>query len=381
MNRLVHATLAVLALTGMLASCSREPLGGGEGIDLPCVEPAFLKPGDRIALISPSYYTPMENVDTAAMVLREWGFEPVVGPHVGEVYLGHYAGTPKERLSDLEWAFKDPSIKAILCNRGGYGTIRLVNLLSEGLIADNPKWLIGFSDITTLHGMSTRAGVMSIHGPMGTFLTQSKGVGMSSTLLRDLLTGTVPQYEVAAHPQNLLGSASGILVGGNLCTFSPVLGTEADATLGSDIILFIEEVEEDMSHIDRLINTLILNGVFDRCRGVVLGEFTDCKANLDFGSVEEMICSYLKDYGIPVLCGFPSGHGDVNLPLVMGAPVTLEVDAEGGRLRFDIDGFRQDVWTDDSLAESRDTLLLDTQKQRKLIRLLDFVKHYDGVRR
>jgi len=94
-----------------------------------------------------------------------------------------------------------------------------------------------------------------------------------------------------------------------------------------------------------------------------------------------MIASYLKDYGIPVLCGFPAGHGDVNLPLVMGAPVTLEVDENGGRLRFDIDGFRQDVWTDDALQESRDTVGTEIQKQRKLIRLLDFVKHYDGVRR
>ena len=154
------------------------------------------------------------------------------------------------------------------------------------------------------------------HHPAGGFaaaggaahLAQTRGNDPSSTLLRDLLLGQVPAYKVPAHPENRTGHAAGILVGGNLCTFTPILGTTADATLGRDIILFIEEVEEDMSHIDRLINTLILNGVFERCRGIVLGEFTGCKANLDFDSVEEMICSYVPE-GIPVLCGFLCAGG------------------------------------------------------------------------
>ena len=318
------------------------------------VQPPFLQTGDRIALISPSYHTPMENVDTAAMILREWGFEPVVGPNVGKEYRGKYAGTPRERLSDLEWALRDPGIKAILCNRGGYGTIQLTNLLPQKDIAAQPKWIIGFSDITTLSGMATRAGVMSIHGTMCSLMAKSQGVGLTNTLLRDILTGTIPQYEAPAHPLNIPGHATGTLAGGNLCTFTPVLGTDADATLGQDIILFIEEVEEDMSHIDRLINTLLLNGVFDRCRGVILGEFTDCKANLDFGSVEEMICSYLKDYGIPVLCGFPAGHDDVNLPLLMGAPVTLDVSDAGATITFGVEGRTEIVSTEAALAELQD---------------------------
>ena len=136
-----------------------------------------------------------------------------------------------------------------------------------------------------------------------------------------------------------------------------------------------------MSHIDRLINTLILNGVFDRCKGVVLGEFTDCEANLDFGSVEEMICSYLDDYGIPVLCGFPAGHDSVNLPLLMGAPVTLDVTEAGARLTFDVEGFRKSVWTEDAAAEVADTVRMQIEKQRKLIRIANFLKYYDGYKR
>lgn len=322
-------------------------------VTLSCAEPSFLQPGDKIALLSPSYHTPMENVEAAAEVLRSWGFEPMVGPHVGKVHRGKYAGTLEERLSDLEWALKDPSIKAILCNRGGYGTIRFVNRLASETLKAHPKWLVGYSDITTLHEMETRAGIMSIHGTMGTHLAETGGNDPSSTLLRDLLTGTIPTYEIPAHPENRPGRATGRLVGGNLCTFTPILGTAADATLGQDIILFIEEVEEDMSHIDRLINSLILNGVFDRCRGIVLGEFTDCEANLDFGSVEEMICSYLEGYDIPVLCGFPAGHDDVNLPLIMGAPVTIDVTETGATLSFHLAGLPVRVRTEDLIPEGK----------------------------
>lgn len=380
MKRFVVFAFASLAL---LVSCTGEPSVGpdNQGVVLSCAEPEFLKPGDKIALISPSYHTPMENVDTASMILRDWGFEPVVGANVGKVYLGHYAGTPKERLGDLEWALKDPSIKAILCNRGGYGTIGLVNMLPEELIRNNPKWLIGFSDITTLHCMFTRAGVMSIHGTMCSLMAKSKGADLTSTLVRDILTGSLPEYELPADSLNIPGHATGTLVGGNLCTFSPVLGTDADATMGQDIILFIEEVEENMSHIDRLINTLLLNGVFDRCKGVILGDFTDCEANLDFVSVEEMICSYLKDYGIPVLCNFPAGHGDVNLPMLMGAQVTLDVTESGSRLSFNTEGFRKTVWTDDALSEVADKERFAVEKQRRLVRIINFIKHYEGVRK
>ena len=339
-----QSIISACALLAILSSCTRRT--ESPAIDQLCLQPAPLKKGDKIALISPSYHTPMENVDTASMILRDWGFEPVVGPNVGKEYRGAYAGTPKERLADLKWALKDPDIKAILCNRGGYGTIHLVDLLKEETIASNPKWLIGFSDITTLHGMSTRAGVMSIHGTMCSLMAKSHGIGLTNTLLRDLLYGIIPEYVLPAHPLNQTGTASGILVGGNLFTFSPVLGTGADATANQDIILFIEEVEEDMSHLDRIINTLRLNGVFDRCKGVILGEFTDCEANLDYSSVEEMICSYLEQYDIPVICGFPGGHGDVNLPLLMGAPVTLDVQKEKATITFDVQGPKQIIRTD-----------------------------------
>ncbi|MBO4851663.1 MAG: LD-carboxypeptidase [Prevotella sp.] len=320
-----------------------SPTNKGNG---QCVSPPFLKPGDKVALISPAYATSMENVENTVKVLQGWGWTPVVGPNVGKVYAGKYSGTVEERVADIRWALDNPDVKAIICNRGGYGTIQYVNELTLQELASHPKWIVGFSDITTLHGLQTCAGVMSIHGTMSSFLGPSGGRDATSTLMRDILMGIIPRYEVPAHPCNITGRARGMLVGGNICTFAPLLGSQADATAFDDIILFIEEVEESMHNLDRLFNMLQLNGVLARCKGVVLGEFTGCRADLEYESVEYLYRQYLEKYNIPVLCGFPAGHGDVNLPLIMGAPVTLDVRADGATLTFDIIGEQRTIRTE-----------------------------------
>ena len=345
--RRLALVLLLIATVFTVASCEKEEsitVINDNQTSLHCVKPNYLKEGDRVALISPSYYTPMENVEKTAEVLRSWGLEPVIGPNVGKVYAGKYAGTVEERVSDIRWALNDTTIKAIICNRGGYGTIQLIDRLSLKEWGAHSKWLVGFSDITTLHGLLTRAGVMSIHGTMSSFLAAG-GTDTNSTLMRDLLMGRVPRYEVPAHPQNIEGCASGILVGGNICTFAPNLGTQADATLGRDLILFIEEVGESMHNIDRQFNILAMNGVLNRCKGLVLGEFDGCGSEFSYESIEAMLRQYIEKYNIPLLCGFPAGHGDVNLPLVMGAPVTIDVRSDGATLQFDIVGQQQVVNT------------------------------------
>lgn len=349
MNRIRIRLALLLVVAYVLCGCrqnTNEPQQPLTPVTLQCTQPAYLKPGDKVALISPSFFTPMENVEKTADVLRSWGLVPVIGPNVGKVVDGKYAGTVAERASDIRWALADSDIKALLCNRGGYGTIQLINELTLTELAATPKWLIGFSDISTLHGLMTRAGVMSIHGTMSSFLAAG-GTDETSTLLRDLLLGKVPRYELPAHEQNITGKATGVLVGGNLCTFAPNLGTQADATLGKDIILFIEEVEESMHNIDRQLNILLLNGVLDRCKGVILGEFTECGTEFTYPSVEAMLRPYFQKYNIPVLCGFPAGHGDINLPMVMGAPVTIDVRSDGATVQFNIDGNEQTVRTAD----------------------------------
>ena len=346
----VMAVVAMLA-TVMLTSCSKDDDDNDvmpmpeEPVAINCAKPGSRKAGDKIAMISPSYFTPMETIEQSAEVLRSWGLEPVMGPNVDKVMDGRIGGTVDERVSDIRWALSDPSIKAILCNRGGYGTIQLIDQLPFDEVKAAQKWIIGYSDISTLHGFWNRAGVMSIHGTMSTVLAKG-GTDATCTLLRDLLLGKVPRYEVPAHEQNILGSASGVLVGGNLCTIAPNVGSQADPTTGKDLILFVEEIGENMRNIDRQMRSLKMNGVLDRCKGVILGEFVSCGTeftdeNGEVISIEAMLHDLLAVYHIPVLCGFPTGHGDINLPLVMGAPVTIDVRQDGASLQFDIEGQQQ----------------------------------------
>ena len=141
--------------------------GAGPKKPLKCAAPAYLKPGDKVAIITPSYYGSPEKTRQAAKVLSSWGFEPVIGPNVGKQYLTQYAGTAEQRYADLLWALNDPSIKAIVCERGGYGSLHLLTVQMRQEMAASPKWILGFSDATTLLGMENSAGVMSIHSVMG----------------------------------------------------------------------------------------------------------------------------------------------------------------------------------------------------------------------
>ena len=313
---------------------------------LKCTAPAYLKVGDKVAIITPSYYGSMENTRKAAKVLRSWGFKPVLGPNVGSKHLTHYAGTAEERLADLRWALNNPDIKAVVCMRGGYGTLHLAETLPLQEMSASPKWIVGYSDITTLLNMETSAGVMGIHGVMGCNIAARGGADLSCTLVRDLLKGQVPSYELPANALNIPGRATGMLVGGNLATFAPLLSNQAEAIANTDIILFLEEVEETYHNVDRLFNILKMSGVLNNCKGVVLGGFTDCEDDLGYRSVEAMLRQYIEPYNIPLLCGFLAGHEKMNLPLVMGAPVTLDVRADGATLTFDMPGKQKTLRTE-----------------------------------
>lgn len=324
---------------------TEQPASGNGGRLVVNGGPQFLAPGDTVALISPSYYCDIEKVRAAADIIRQWGLVPILGPNVGRRANKQYAGTDRQRMDDIMWAYTNPSVKAIICNRGGYGSIHFLGEMDYSLLAKYQKWMVGYSDVTTLHSMAAMVGAMSIHGIMGGGIADCKGEGASVTLLRDMLFGTLPRYHTPHHKYNQHGTGRGTLVGGNLCTFAALSGTDCDATQLQDFILFIEEVGEDFHHIDRLFNTIIKRGVMKNCRGVILGDFTDCPAELGYSSVEEMLHHYLKDYDIPVLCGFPGGHGDTNLPLIMGATVEMKVNMLGGTITFDIDAPSREVRT------------------------------------
>ena len=297
------------------------------------IRPAFLEKGDEIAIISPSYRMEPSSLESALDAVRDWGYEPVAAPclNVGE---GGYAGDADVRASDLIWAMKNEKVKAILCSRGGYGAIHLLGRMPSDLFRTNPKWLVGYSDITTLHAMSVASGVESVHGMMLSSFEKDSG-NVSSGALFSLLTGSVPSYSLPADKFNVHGYARGRMVGGNFITVNSLFGTDYDFLGGDEeVILFVEEVEESMHAIDRLFNVLMLRKNFNRVKGIVFGQFTDCPADLPYGSVEQMLSEYLPASGIPVAFGFQAGHGNPNLPFIEGAAVELTVDASGSRIEF-----------------------------------------------
>ena len=300
-------------------------------------QPPFLKEGDKVALVSPAYWIPQEAILEAAEVVKSWGLQPVIGPHTIRLNVNVYAGTADERAADIIWALEDDSIKAIICTRGGYGSIHLLNRIPLKLYQKHPKWLIGHGDITTLLYAVTSTGLMSIHGPMAFQIASNQEP--SCTILRDILFGTIPQYKVTGNSHNRCGHAEGMLVGGNLSSYSAIAGSRFLLPPDQDIILFLEEVEESLHDIDRLFYMLRLQMDFERVKGIIFGTFNSIKFDLQFGSVEQMLVAHMHDTDIPVCCGFPVGSSSC-MPIIEGAPCKLDVSIEGVSITFDIEGIQ-----------------------------------------
>lgn len=299
------------------------------------VQPPYLKAGDKVALISPAYWVPQEALQMAAEVIKSWGLQPVIGPHTNNLNVNAYAGTADERAADLLWALEDDTIKAVICSRGGYGSIHLLNRIPVECYQQHPKWLVGHGDITMLLYAIAFAGVMCIHGPMAFQIASAQEPATS--IIRNILFGTIPQYRIQGNAYNRVGHAEGILVGGNLSSYSTVAGTKIHLACKHDIILFIEEVEESLHDIDRLFYMLRLQYDFERLKGIIFGTFSSIKYDLQYGSVEQMLIAHLHDYEIPVCCGFPVGSNSC-IPLIEGAPCSLDVSIDKVVLTYNIKG-------------------------------------------
>lgn len=299
------------------------------------VQPPYLAPGDKVALVSPAYWVPQEAILQAAETIISWGLQPVLGPHTNNLNVNAYAGTADERAADLMWALEDDSIKAIVCSRGGYGTIHLLNRVPIECFRQHPKWIIGHGDITILLYIVASSGVMCLHGPMAFQIASRQEP--ATTITRNILFGTLPQYKIPANPYNRIGHAEGILVGGNLSSYCSVAGTKYHLPGKQDIILFIEEVEESLHDIDRLFYMLRLQHDFERVRGIIFGTFSSIKYDLQYGSVEQMLIAHLKEYEIPICCGFPVGSNSC-IPLIEGAPCSLDVAGDHALLTYKMNG-------------------------------------------
>ncbi len=301
------------------------------------VMPTPLKTGDTIAVISPSSVPDSATVAKGCATLRSWGYVPVVGAHALSSYHG-FAGTADERTADLLWALRNPSIKAIICSRGGDGAVQVLQRIPLKEFRNHPKWIMGFSDVTALHSAEVAAGVMSIHCSMCDGIAMRGERDSVNMILRKLLQGELPTYQAPAHPLNQQGEATGILVGGNFSVFCGLAGSEYDFLNRADegLILFIEDTDESMTKVDRMLHQLEIRGVLSKLNGIIVGHFSKYKSPENgFADMYEMLHEYLQHYHIPVCYDFPVGHhSGKNYPMVEGCKVNLKVGQDGTLIQF-----------------------------------------------
>ena len=295
--------------------------------------PQSLKKGDKIALISPAGAVEESQLEKGIKLIESNGYEPVLGKHVYTKYSNgyNYAGTEKERISEMNWAFNNEEIGAIWASRGGYGCQHLLRHVQLSKFKKKPKWYIGYSDNTVVQSFLLKNNFASIHGQ--TIKTSSFGVTDESyDLIFDILKGKKPTYSIAQNELNKVGTAAGTLVGGNLALIYALLGTTYSFNF-KDKVLFIEDIGENFYALDRMLISLDLAGVFRKIKGLIVGGMTNMGDEKDNKSYEEsfdqfaykIISERVSKYDFPVAFGFPNGHIHDNRPLMIGANITMNV--------------------------------------------------------
>ncbi len=293
--------------------------------------PSYLKQGDTIAIIATARKVSKEELQPAITLFESYGLNVVLGKHIYDSN-NQFAGTDINRANDLQWALNHQTIKAIVIARGGYGTVRLMEHVDFTEFKKYPKWLVGFSDVTVLHNAIHNQGIATMHATMP--LTFSKSEEATKSMI-DALFGNLNNIEVEENFSNKHGIAKGVLVGGNLSLLYALSGTEYDIDT-TDKILFIEDLDEYLYHIDRMIMQLKLSGKLKNLKGLIVGGMTDMKDNtIPFGKFpEEIILDAVADYNYPVCFDFPAGHINRNLAIYLGKEVGLNVNDDNATLKF-----------------------------------------------
>ena len=294
--------------------------------------PQPLERGAKVAFITPASSVREEYVIGAMNRFIERGYQPVLMPHALGPADGSFASSKGDRLMDMVEAIENPEIKAIFCNRGGYGCVQMLSNFSCDIISSNPKWIIGFSDVSALLALWYTSKVGSIHGPMAKHLTMMPEDDPCTNALFNLLeTGGRFDYLIPTSELNRPGKATGVLRGGNFAVLNGLAATPydiLDIKPDEDVILFFEDISEPIYAIERMLWRLNLSGTLSRVKGLIFGQFTEYKPDKNFNSMEEMISYWLDRMllpDIPIVFNFPLGHVDLNYPLVVGATVDLEV--------------------------------------------------------
>lgn len=263
--------------------------------------------------------------------LESWGLNPVLGKNIRKEH-NLFAGTDEERLEDVQWALDDPGIKGVIIARGGYGTTRILDALDFSKFKTQPKWICGFSDITSLLCRLDNEGIASVHSPMVTSIYRDV---RADDAMRKALFGERLEYEIAARKENVQGKAQATMIGGNLTMITNSIGTSSEINTAGRI-LFLEEVGEYIYHLDRMLVHLKRAGKLGGLTGVIIGDFSSMKDHNDtFGySTIEVLKSHFNELDCPVVYGFPAGHENHNLTLMYGVPVNLDAREDTVRLSF-----------------------------------------------
>lgn len=287
--------------------------------------PPYLKKGDCIGITCPAGYMPAARAQACIHTLQSWGFEVMVGKTLGSTSKNYFSATDEERKNELQAMLDDATIKAILFGRGGYGMGRIIDQLDFTGFKKNPKWIIGFSDITVLHcHLFSKIKTASLHAPMAAAFMDGENEFIRS--LQQAITGKKAKYSCAAHPFNRTGTATAELVGGNLALLAHLTGTPS-AINTKNKILFIEDTGEYIYNIDRMMYQLKRSGQLDGLAGLIVGGFTDMKdTERPFGKTTyEVIKEIVAQYDYPVCFGFQVSHGKENYALKVGGIYSLSV--------------------------------------------------------
>ena len=334
--KIIYFTFIYISIISNMNVFSQSDIEQSNVLKTQLIQPEHLKSGDTISILAPSgVLNNFDNKITKAInIFKSWGLNVVLGNHIYDKN-GHFAGTDKNREKDFQKALDNKNIKAIWCARGGYGAVRIIDKLNFDNYLKNPKWIIGFSDITVIHNKLNFLNSESIHAMM---ITGFEDIGQNNdslSKLKNVLFGDSLSYSIASNKNNKTGKSEGIIVGGNLTLIQSTIGSKTELKM-KDKILFIEEIGEYAYHIDRMLYSLKRAGYFENCKGLIVGQISDVKKNTtDFGrSINELILDVLDEYNFPILFDFPAGHEKTNFPIILGRKVILDVSRSESEVIF-----------------------------------------------
>jgi len=300
---------------------------------IPMKIPPYLQKGDTVAILATARKNIDDNLKPAIDLMHSWGLEVVIGNTIG-LDDNQLAGTDTQRAADFQAQMDNPNIKAIWCVRGGYGTVRIIDLLDFTKFKQNPKWIIGFSDVTVIQSYLNKLNIASIHGAMP--ITVPRATPETKESLRKALFGESLNYNLPFDTENRLGNAKGEIVGGNLSIIYSLMGSNAQIDCKGKI-LFIEDIDEYLYHIDRMMMSLKRCGCFDGLNGLIVGGMTKMRDNdIPWGkNANQIITDVTKGYSFPILYNFPAGHFRDNRALIFGKQVSLELNKETSIVTFE----------------------------------------------